>query len=133
LGVDPPDDMRIDVPAGVGSNFEAIVAPLDGHWWKLVRTFDDPATWTEPFVRHLASTGGDRPTYRTEALLDEWEMYDLTSDPAEATNLWPDDSIVPTRDHLVGILAIERARCSPPRNEPWPYIRRLIPAETSAT
>ena len=43
-----------------------------GHIWKLVRTFDDPATWTEPGVRHLAanSLGGD--AYRTDPLDDQW-------------------------------------------------------------
>jgi hypothetical protein len=39
-------------PAHVGSNFEGLVVRVDdatggeGHLWKLVRTFDDPATWT---------------------------------------------------------------------------------------
>ena len=65
--------MRIDVPTGVGSSFEAIVALLDGSDgnggsqsgpWKLVRT-----------------SGLD------SSIPDEWELYDLGSDPIEARNL----------------------------------------------
>ena len=44
----PPAPLRIQVPAHVGSNFEGMVVRVDGRLWKLVRTFDDPATWTEP-------------------------------------------------------------------------------------
>ena len=48
----PPAPLRIQLPAHVASNFEGLVnrvADSDarggrGHLWKLVRTFDDPAT-----------------------------------------------------------------------------------------
>jgi hypothetical protein len=91
LAADPPDNMRIRVPEDVGTNVEAIVVRLDDErrrWWKLVRTFDDPATWTEPFVRHLTATGPDGRRFRVDPIADEWELYDLTDDPTEATNRW---------------------------------------------
>ena len=47
----------ISTPAHVASNFEGLVHRLDGTLWKLVRVFDDAATWTEPGVRHLAASG----------------------------------------------------------------------------
>lgn len=126
LGENPPDNMRIKVPANVGANFEAIVAGLDGTIWKLVRTFDDPDTWSEPGVRHLAADGPDGPEFRTAALPDEWELYDLTNDPIEATNRATDESIAPLRNALVERLTAERQRCLPPRNSPWPYATRRL-------
>ena len=62
----PPLPLRINTPAHVASNFEGLVHRIDGTLWKLVRVFDDPATWTEPGVRHLAASGGPGPdTYRS--------------------------------------------------------------------
>jgi hypothetical protein len=93
------------------------------HGLKLVRTFDDPATWTEPGVRHLAASGADGERYREQPLADEWELYDLMDDPIEAVNRWesaPED----LRARLIGRLASERARQVPARNHPWPYARR---------
>ena len=77
--VNPPAPLRIRIPAYVGSNFEGLVVRVDGHLWKLVRTFDDPGTWTEPGVRHLAANGLGREAYRTSPLDDQWELYDLSS------------------------------------------------------
>lgn len=124
LSADPPANMRIEVPADVGANFEGIVTHMDGHRWKLARTFDDPATWTEPHVRHLAADGEDGPRYRTEPLPDEWELYDLTSDPIEVHNRWHDPSAAGVAARLVALLAAERERCVPPRHQPWPYADR---------
>ncbi len=65
---DPPQALRINVPSGVGSSFEAIVAVFDdwpsGGPWKLVRTWSVDSS-----------------------IADEWELYDLASDPIEAKNL----------------------------------------------
>ena len=121
LADDPPPEMRIAVPADVGANVEAIVVRRDGHWWKLARTFDDADTWTEPNVRHLASSGDGVWTFRTEPLADEWELYDLTSDPIEAHNLWSSSAHAPVREALVERLAAERRRQVPARYAPWPY------------
>jgi arylsulfatase A-like enzyme len=123
LAAAPPDNMRIAVPADTAASFEAIVVNDEGRLWKLVRTFDDPATWTEPGVRHLASSGPDGERHRQQPLADEWELYDLTSDPIEAVNRW--DSIPDElRTRLTDRLRTERATQVAARNEPWPYVTR---------
>lgn len=128
----PPTPLRIQIPAHVGSNFEGLVVRVDdadapggaGHLWKLVRTFDDPATWTEPGVRHLAADGPGGVVYRTAPLGDQWELYDLTADAIEAANRWADPDLHDLRDHLRMQLKHHRAASVPERNEPWPYVER---------
>ena len=128
----PPMPLRIQVPAHVAANFEAVVVRIGAddasggrdHLWKLARSFDDPATWTEPGVRHVAATGPTGPTYRTEPLDDEWELYDLDDDPIEAVNRWTDGSLEEVRHHLRAVLKGERAASVPERNNPWPYAER---------
>ncbi len=139
LGLSGPDlspDFRIRVPADVGANFEAVVGPVGeadaaggaGHRWKLVRTFDDPATWTEPFVRQLARTVPGEEHHRHEALVDEWELYDLTTDPIEADNRWTDPAAAAVFAHLRDRLVAERHRSIPRRNRPWPYVTAQLVA-----
>ena len=123
LAAAPPDNMRISVPADTGANFEAIVVADEGRLWKLVRTFDDPMTWTEPGVRQLAGSGTDGDRYRDQALDDEWELYDLTDDPIESVNCW--DSVADdVRSRLSDRLRSERVTHVPIRHEPWPYATR---------
>ncbi len=127
-----PAPLRIQVPAHVAANFEAVVTRVDdadaaggaGHLWKLVRTFDDPATWTEPGVRHLAATGPAGPSYRTRPLDDQWELYDLDADPIEGTNCSTNPKLDAVAYHLRGVLEREAARAVPERNVPWPYRMR---------
>ncbi len=131
----PPKPLRIQVPAHVGSNFEAVVSRADdGHLWKLVRTHDDPATWTEPHVRHLAASPPTGDKYRTEPLADQWELYDLDTDPVEAHNRADDPEAAAVRATLQVRLVAERERSIPERNRPWPYERRrpTAPAERRA-
>jgi arylsulfatase A-like enzyme len=134
--VNPPAPLRIRVPAHVASNFEGLVVRVDeadarggaGHLWKLVRTFDDPATWTEPGVRHLAANGLGGEMYRTDPIDDQWELYDLSADAVEATNRWADPELHELRAHLRTQLKQARASSVPERNNPWPYVRRQPPA-----
>jgi arylsulfatase A-like enzyme/putative intracellular protease/amidase len=127
-----PPPLKIQVPAHVAANFESIVSRVatsdaaagNGHLWKIVRSFDDPATWTEPGVRHLSSSGPTGDTYRTEPLPDQWELYDLDADPIEARNRWRDPAADAVFTLLVERLAAERARSVPQRNQPWPYAVR---------
>ena len=123
LSAAPPDNMLISVPADTGANFEAIVVTDEGCVWKLVRTFDDPTTWTEPGVRHLAGSGAEGEHHRDHPLDDEWELYDLTRDPIEAVNRW-DTVSDELRSRLTGRLRAERAAQVPARNQPWPYVTR---------
>lgn len=135
LTVNPPLPLRIRVPAHVASNFEGLVVLVDdadavggaGHLWKLVRTFDDPSTWTEPGVRQLATSGIGGEAYRTDPLDDQWELYDLTADPIEADNRWTDPDLHELRAHLRGQLKQARASSVPERNRPWPYADRQPP------
>jgi arylsulfatase A-like enzyme/putative intracellular protease/amidase len=128
----PPMPLRIQVAAHTGANFEGVVARVDssdaprggGHLWKLVRTFDDPATWTSPGVAQLAANGIGGRTYRRDPLPDEWELYDLDDDPTEATNRATDDKYRQVFEHLQYRLKEERATNVPERNNPWPYAAR---------
>ncbi|MGI8940255.1 MAG: sulfatase-like hydrolase/transferase [Iamia sp.] len=127
-----PMPLRIRVPAHVASNFEGLVvrvADADAaggqeHLWKLVRVFDDPATWTEPGVRHLAADGPGGPVYRSEPIDDQWELYDLTANPIETENRWTDPTLDAVRAHALSVMKAERTRAVPERNQPWPYESR---------
>jgi arylsulfatase A-like enzyme len=125
--VNPPAPLRIRIPAHTAANFEGLVVRVDGRLWKLVRTFDDPGTWTEPGVRHLASNGLGGETYRTSPLDDQWELYDLTDDPIEAVNRWTDTSVDELKAYLRTQLKQVRADAVPERNNPWPYASRRPP------
>ncbi|MGD9621378.1 MAG: sulfatase-like hydrolase/transferase [Mycolicibacterium sp.] len=139
LTSNPPAPLRIRVPAHTAANFEGLVARVAesdakgglGHLWKLVRTFDDPSTWTEPGVRHLAADGMGGPTYRSDPLDDQWELYDLTDDAIEVRNRWTDPDLHDLRAHLRSQLKHVRAESVPERNRPWPYATRKPPRASS--
>ena len=120
----PPAPLRIRLPAHMAANFEGLVVNVDGRLWKLVRSFDDPSTWTEPGVRHLAANGMGGDTYRTSPLDDQWELYDLTDDGSEAVNRWGDPELLELRQYLRMRLKETRASSVPERNNPWPYAAR---------
>ncbi|WP_286199083.1 sulfatase-like hydrolase/transferase [Mycobacterium sp. ELW1] len=126
--VNPPAPLRIRIPAHTAANFEGLVTQVDGHLWKLVRTFDDPGTWTEPGIRHLAANGVGGETYRTSPLDDQWELYNLTDDPIEAINRWADPELHELKANLRTQLKQVRADAVPERNNPWPYASRRPPA-----
>ena len=111
-------------PAHTAANFEGLVVAIDGHLWKLVRSFDDPSTWTEPRVRHLAANGLGGDVYRTSPLDDQWELYDLTDDPIEVDNRWTDPALHELRQRLRMLLKEVRTASVPERNKPWPYASR---------
>jgi len=128
----PPAPLRIRIPAHTAANFEGLVVRVGGaevpggagHLWKLVRSFDDPSTWTEPGVRQYAANGPGGDVYRTSPLDDQWELYDLTADPTEAVNRWTDEDLHELRGHLRTQLKAARASSVPERNNPWPYAAR---------
>jgi putative intracellular protease/amidase len=124
FGVDhPPAPLRIQVPAHVATSIEGIVSPVDGRMWKLVRTFDDPSTWTEPGMRQLAADGPGGVQYRTEPLPDQWELYDLEGDPVEVHNLAAAGA-AEVFALLQRRLEEQRESLVPERNAPWPYAAR---------
>jgi len=59
--------------------------------FKLVRFWDDPGTWKEPFRRDETKLREGRErgkkVVKTEPLPDEFEMYNLSEDPFETRNL----------------------------------------------
>jgi len=128
----PPAPLRIRIPAHTAANFEGLVLRVDdadapggaGHRWKLVRSFDDPSTWTEPGVRHLAANGLGGEVYRTTPLDDQWELYDLSVDPDESENRWEDSALHELRGYLRMRLKQSRTESIPERNNPWPYVSR---------
>lgn len=127
----PIAPLRIRIPAHTAANFEGLVVRVGdgvpggcGHQWKLVRSFDDPSTWTEPGVRHLAANGIGGEAFRTSPLDDQWELYDLTADPIEAVNRWNDPTLHDVRRHLRMQLKETRTVSVPERNNPWPYAPR---------
>jgi arylsulfatase A-like enzyme/putative intracellular protease/amidase len=120
--------MRVHPPTHVPTNFEALVTRDDegnGHLYKIVRSFDDPAVWTEPHVRQRELLGRSGTAYRTEVLPDQWELYDLDDDPIETNNLAHGAEFDELRERLGERLRSEGARCVPERNVAWPYATRL--------
>ncbi len=120
----PPAPLRIRIPAHTAANFEGLVVRVDGTLWKMVRSFDDPSTWTEPGMRHLAANGMGGEMYRTSPLDDQWELYNLSDDPIESLNRWRDPDLHDLRGYLRSRLKEIRAASIPERNNPWPYAAR---------
>lgn len=122
--LEPPFPLQIRIPAHAATNVEALVVRHENELWKVVRTFDDPATWSVPHVRHLSARSLDGPRYRTEPIPDQWELYNLDADPAEAVNLAHAPGHGETLAALAEAMAAKRAASVPERNEPWPYAIR---------
>ena len=70
----------------------------------------------------MRSRGG--PSYRTEPIPDQWELYDLGADPIEAVNRWDDPAAAVVQERLVDELERLRTERVPARNEDWPYAAR---------
>ena len=121
---EPAFPLQIRIPAHAATNVEGIVVEHDGTLYKIARTFDDPATWTDPHVRHLSVRSPAGPAYRTEVIPDQWELYDLDTDPIEAVNLAIDPAHSETLAILQSRLTETRAERVHQRNHPWPYAAR---------
>ena len=104
----PPKPMRIRVPSYVASNFEGLVVKVDetdaegggGNLWKLVKAFDDPSTWSHPHENHLASSSPIGIRHRNSKIPDQWELYNLDSDPIELENKSNDLAFSKVFDYL---------------------------------
>ena len=136
-GNNPPAAMRIRVPSDVASNFEGLVKRVSEtdakgggeNIWKLVRAFDDPSTWSDPDVRHLSSSSPPAIRHRNSIIPDQWELYNLDSDPIELKNKSKDPAFEEVLNFLKNSLKQESANQIPERNNPWPYARRRPPKE----
>ena len=133
----PPAPMKIRVPADVASNFEGIVKRVSdtdaqggkGNLWKLVRAFDDPSTWSHPGVRQLTSSSPPAIRHRNSTIPDQWELYNLDSDPIELENESKNPALGEVFNFLKNCLKEESANQVPERNNPWPYARRKPPKQ----
>jgi arylsulfatase A-like enzyme len=115
------------------ASIEGIVASVDGTGWpdadghvfKLVRYFDDPALWSEPGVRdryrHQAGPRAGQIEDRHTPYPEEWELYDLNEDPAELRNRAGRVEDARLFAHLCALLESERARKRLARRQPRPY------------
>eukprot|EP00004_Rigifila_ramosa_P020169 TRINITY_DN5220_c0_g1_i1.p1 TRINITY_DN5220_c0_g1~~TRINITY_DN5220_c0_g1_i1.p1 ORF type:complete len:642 (-),score=128.71 TRINITY_DN5220_c0_g1_i1:29-1954(-) len=85
-------DMQRDPIYDCAVHLEGIVAWLpfgeSQRLFKLVRYYDNPAYWSEPYQRDVAKLAeAGREFVKTTPLPEEWELYDLTADPTEQKNL----------------------------------------------
>jgi len=106
--------------------------------WKYSRYWDNPGTWTAPgtmdvetFVPGLVSTPGPRAATTTVKTMnptsgqigpapDQFEMYNLTEDPAELTNLAGNSDYAAQQQVLAKMLEVERSvKRLQPQTAPW--------------
>jgi hypothetical protein len=107
---------------------ESVIAVLRGkegteEVWKYSRYFNNPEFWASPGQYDVIHLGDEQRT-RTEPTPDEYEMYNLTLDPLEETNLChPSNQTVETRlraKELQALLAEQNAA------------KRLTPSDKTA-
>jgi choline-sulfatase len=111
---------------GQPSYIETVVARLDdGNLWKYSRYFENPAYWSSPGTPgesgvqdmtqvqvdpNPAPTDPQPGTVRVEVTVkvtpvaDEFEMYNLTADPMELTNLYSITDLLPQQAVLAQLL-----------------------------
>ena len=106
--------------------------------WKFNRYWDNPQMWTNPGVQDVltiipgnASSPGNHVAVTTVTALnptdgqvapppDEFEMYNLTRDPAELTNLAGNPDYAQQQQALAQLLAAQRtAKRLAPTQQPW--------------
>ena len=130
----------VDQPACVESVVTYLPTGPDGarERWKYVRYWDNPATWTTPnvqdvftFVPGQVDSPGTRPAVTTVKTLsptdgqvgpplDEFELYNLTTDPAELTNLYGTPAVAGPQAALADLLQAEReSKRLVPVEQPW--------------
>jgi choline-sulfatase len=116
------------------NHIETIIAGIDGELWKFSRYFDNPQYWSDPGTpggdgvkdlvvkqhgREKDDEGTRRRMYeqrvKTTPLPDEWEMYNLSKDPMELTNLVGNASYGAQEAQLRQLLA---EQCSKKRLRP---------------
>ena len=111
------------------NHIESVITELDGVLWKYSRYFDNPQYWSDPGApgddgvkdlvvkqhgREKNDEGVRRRMYeqrvKSEPAPDEFEMYDLGSDPMELTNLAGDTRFTAQEAQLKKLLAEQCAK-----------------------
>eukprot|EP00002_Diphylleia_rotans_P012865 TRINITY_DN2510_c0_g1_i5.p1 TRINITY_DN2510_c0_g1~~TRINITY_DN2510_c0_g1_i5.p1 ORF type:complete len:572 (+),score=114.16 TRINITY_DN2510_c0_g1_i5:50-1765(+) len=98
---------------------EGVITCLNGnpkHLWKLMRYWDNPENWSTPGVRdeylQREFPGRGKKIMKTVPLPDEYEIYDLSTDPLEKNNLArsSDPTVLRIRKQLEQLLAEEKKK-----------------------
>lgn len=117
------------------NHIEAVIAQLDdGKIWKYARYFDNPQFWSSPgdpgdsgVQDVVLLEAGERPsepgtyevpcrlTVKDEPLADEFEMYNVSDDPMELTNLYGNPDYTEQQSTLAALL---QQQCSEKRLQP---------------
>ena len=116
-----------------------VPADMQGRSFIPLRKGETPADWrTSMYYRYYHDPGdhNTRAHYgvrtETQKLIyfwkkNQWELYDLTTDPIEAVNRWDDPDLHELRQHLRTQLKQVRTEAVPERHNPWPYATRRPP------
>lgn len=110
------------------NHIESVIVEIGGAIWKLSRYFDNLQFWSDPeptegvpedVVLKVEDGVIDEPgVHEVEATKrvkfepehEEWEMYDVTSDPMELENLYDDAAYAAIRAQLTQLLDQQRAQ-----------------------
>jgi len=99
-----------------GCQIEAVVVylPQTNKLWKFVRFWENSKYWTQPFIcdEIYVVNGPDKgkKIVVTDPAPDQYEMYDLNSDPIEMNNLYFDPNYADIRVQLVEVLLEMKAK-----------------------
>ncbi len=130
------------------NNVESVMTYLDGSLWRLTRYYENPQYWSDPGAPGCAKNivnsqlSVDRPagtyvlpvtqTVTTEPETDQFEMYNISSDPLELHNLYDSSAHRGTRALLTDLLrqqACEKRR-QPNVPHPWDAVPEGAPVCT---
>ena len=91
--------------------------------------FDDPSTWSHLVFVNCPPSSPPTIRHRNSTIPDQWEFYNLDSDPIELKNESKNPALGEVFNFLKNCLKEESANQVPERNNPWPYARRRPPKE----
>jgi choline-sulfatase len=119
------------------NNVETVLTYLDGSLWRLTRYYENPQYWSQPGTASCAKNvvnsqlTTDRgegvyelsvtQTVTTTPASDQWEMYNVSSDPTELNNLYGITDYSGTQRVLTDLLQHQAStkRLQPGVPHPW--------------